>query len=412
MLKKGMKVLNQFWHGNNLNGRPNPPEPRPTTAKRANDIPPTKPPKRQRTEDDVNHDVYSVPSSSDMTEQPYATTAPYKKGPHGSQSLRSSSDRYADGRGVGELRSTNRKTGFGTKRSRHKNPARRPSIGSIGDGLENTPKTTPPNAFKPKRSLHYIREQPSDPIQIDDVTFVKESRTSGTKGRADPRLPRNNQYTASSFEIDGGFSEDELSAPQSRAQPAEQTRNVSETQAKNRRKRAAELGDDVRQPGPSTKRRLDNSSRADMHRTRFSSRATHTEGNRVGLRISRAVCGPSYAFPAEGTMRDNMPGASNKSCLLVPAINQPSCFKAVDEKTGEVVTELEWLTPNIAKIQSITSNQNSGVVLIKKAQDFVPRLQTGTLMLVEFKSCEEAKRYIKLCCASNDGINTGTSRTM
>ncbi|KAK7749932.1 hypothetical protein SLS53_000514 [Cytospora paraplurivora] len=173
-------------------------------------------------------------------------------------------------------------------------------------------------------------------------------------------------------------SEDELNAPRPtvpQQKPEGQKQIIPERQNKSG-KRVAEPDEIGQQPMHLAKRRSDNTSKADMQRTDFSPRATHTTTGHDGLRISKAVCAPTYSYPAEGTMHETMPGASNKPCRLVPVTNRQSCFEVVDE-VGTVIPELEWITPNMVKVKKIISNPNSSTVQLTKSQDFSTTFATG-----------------------------------
>ncbi|ROV91471.1 hypothetical protein VSDG_07158 [Cytospora chrysosperma] len=410
------KLMSGFWYGSKLNnGQSSAPEPQPTIAKRPSDAHPTNPPKRQRCEADASHDVHSVPSSSDMADQPHLAG---RKGPQDSQSVRSSGNRRSSG--VEELRSLDRSIGLGTKkRSRHK-PSR-PMFVPIDDGKGDPRNTaTSSSAYNSKRSLRHLRKEPySDPVQDDeDATLLKGAPSSGANG-ASSRVSGKPSYTTARFghAVPDMSSEDELSVPRptvSQPRPAKQSQNISEEQAKSGRKRAAgsDCDSDERKRSHVAKRRPEISSRADMQRTQFSSKTTaRTQSGPEALRISKAVCEPTYVYPAEGTMHETMPGASNKPCCLVPVTTGGKMqFEAVDE-TGEVIPELEWITPSIHTFKKITSNPNSPIVRIMKSLDYTRSLSTGTILFVQFENSQDAKDYVRYCRKANDEIHTesGTS---
>lgn len=333
-----------------------------------------------------------------------------RRGPQDSQSVRSSGNRRSSG--VEELRSLDRSVGLGTKkRSRHK-PGRT-TFGSVDDGRGDLRKTTTSSsAYNSKRSLRHLRQEPwSDPVQDDeDVTLLKEAPSSGING-ASSRVSGKTSYTSSAFEVEvsDASSEDELSAPQptvSQPQSAKQNQNIPKEQAKSGRKRAADSDGDERKRIHLAKRRPEISSRADMQRTQFSSKTTtRTHDGRKTLRISKAVCEPTYVYPADETMHENMPGASNKPCRLVPVTTGGKlCFEAVDEM-DKVIPELEWITPSVPTIKRITSNPNTTIVRITKSLDYTRLLKTGTVLFVRFETSQDAKEYIRYCCEANDGIH-------
>lgn len=403
------KIKDHFWTGDRLRGQPPPPAPQLALAKRTSDVALlTKPPKRQRTEDDANHDAYSVPSSSEVADQPHLAGSTYRKGPQDSQSVRSSGNRRSSGVEVGELRSVEQTTRVRNKtRARHK-PGNHLSNGSL-DGLLGHPrKTTPSSAYNSKRSLQQLRDMDrSDPIQDDeDVTILKE--LSGTNGRT------GSVYTASTFAVPDPSSDDDpiaLLPSVSQPQPAKQNQRPPEEQANTGRKRAAEVDEDEWKRNHVPKRRPEVSSRADMQRTQFSSKTTHTQGGREALCITKAVCGPTYIYPAEdGTMQENMAGASTRPCRLVGPLTTDKKwhFEAVDD-TGKVIPELEWITPNIATIQKITSNPNSAIVKISKSKDHAATLRAGPVLYVMFKTSQDVQEFIRLCCEANGQIHNDSS---
>ncbi|ROW08825.1 hypothetical protein VMCG_02744 [Cytospora schulzeri] len=407
------KLAGGFWFGNKLQGPSTPPVPQSTIAKRTSDAPPTKPPKRQRVEGDANHEVHSVVSSSDAVDQPHLSGSSYRKGPKDSQSLRSSGNRRSSGVEVEELRNIDHRIGLGTKRSRHK-PGRQ-LLDSVDGGPGHSRMTTPSSAYNSKRSLHHIRnELRSDPVQDDeDVTLLKGAPSSGTNGRASSRVSGKPGYTTSTFIVPDAStsSDDELSAPQpaiSQPQAAKQNQSVKTGPAKTGRKRSAEGDEDERKRNHAAKRRPIMSSRADMQRTKFSSENAHTQGGHETLSITKAVCGPTYVYPAEENMHGDLPGASNKPCKLVPVITDGNLhFEAVD-KVGKAIPELEWLKPKVKSLSRIMSNPNTGVVQITKPLDLTSNLSTGRLLYVDFGISGKAKHFIRLCCEANKTITTGT----
>lgn len=406
--------FSNFWFGNKLDGQPTPPAPQPTTAKRTSDSQFTRPPKRQRPEDDVNRDIQSVASSSEVADQPHLTGSPYRNGLQDSQSVRSSGNRRRSGVELRELRATEQMTGIGPKkRSRHK-PVHRPLNGSVDDGPGHLRKTTPSSAYFSNRSLQHIRnDNCSDPIQ-DDEDVIPHKNPSGTNGRVGARVSGTPTYTQSTFMGPDAYSEDELSAPGlsvSQGQPAKHSQGVLEEQANTGRKRAAEVDENGRKRIHPAKRRPGISSRADMQRSQFSSKATQTQSERNRFRVVKAVCAPTCVYPAKGFMRDDMPGASEEPCYLVPVATDGMLrFEAVDD-TGIMIPELDWIIPSIATMTRITSNPNAPGVQIKRPRELCSATKAGPVLYVWFESYQDAKDYIQLCHEANKSIqiNSGTS---
>ncbi|ROW15454.1 hypothetical protein VPNG_02366 [Cytospora leucostoma] len=250
--------------------------------------------------------------------------------------------------------------------------------------------------------------------EYEDVTSPIEPRSSRTDGRTNSRVPGNYSHTTSHFAVPDASSEDELNAPRPTApqqKAEEQKQRTTEGQAKSGKKRAAEHDGIGQQPMHLAKRRSDNTSKADLHRTIFTSAVTHTNSGHDGFRIDKAVCGPTYVYPAEGAMQKTMPGASNKPCRLVPVENRQSCFEVVDE-AGKVIPELEWITPNMVKVNKIISYPNSGTVQLTKSQDFNAEFATGPVLYLDFGLSHVAEDYVKQCSMANPSIVIGTSRNI
>lgn len=399
-----------------------PPASSSATAKRSHDNTPKHPPKRQRTERievDQDHvtdhnDVTSIPSSSEMVAQPLSASSSHRRGPQDNHSQQTNGDKHATGNGVAEFRHIDLATGMRRgRRSRHgRNSYGRQSHGSWDDDVQ---KTTPVKASRSKPSLHQLQEAHKHPIQsYEDVTSPIEPRSSGADGRASARVPGKPSHTGARFAVQDASSEDELNAPPPtvpQQEPEGKKQRIPERQAKSGSKRAAEHDESGQQPMHLAKRRSDNTSKADLHRTKFSSGATHTKAGHDGLRISRAVCGPTYVYPAEGTMHETISGASNKPCRLVPVENRKSCFEVVDE-AGNVMPELKWITPNMGKIKKIISHPLSGTVQLTKSRDFEAKFATGPFLYLDFELSHIAEDYVKQCSTANPSIVIGTSSDM
>lgn len=390
--------------GNWLNGRISQPEAPAKSQKRANDLAHENTPKRPRIEDDTGHDIRSTPSSSGLPERSVAAGSAQRKGAHDALSLRSSADRSANGKGLEEYRSTEHRGGLGkSTRPRRRDKSRRSSDGLADGGSEACLQKTSLSTRYKSRNLLSLRKPSDDPIQDDEeleVTNGPAARASMINGRPNAKKATGNAvYTASKFtSVDE--SDDELSADQpAHANPRSQKQTGSVSQATNGRKRPTEIViDEESQILPAAKRRTQSSNRADMHRTTFGSGVTRVGDDRGGLQVTKAVCEPTYVYPANGSMHGDLKGASNKSCLLVPRTNGDSPFEAVDAVSREPIPDLEWLTPKISKVTQISCARNSMVVKIAKSLDTTAQFKTGAVMFLQFRNAHEADQFVKRCC--------------
>lgn len=411
------KISQNFAFGNWLNGRVSQPDAPAKAQKRVNDFAHENTPKRPRTEDDTSHDVHSTPSSSGQPERSVAASSAQRKGAHDALSLRSSADRSANGRGLEEYRSTEHRVGVGKhSRPRRKEKARRPSDGLVDGGAEACSQKSNLSArYKPRNNLLSLRKPSDDPIQDDEeleVTNGPVARASVINGRPNVKTATGNAvYTASKFTSVVDESDDELSADQpAHANPRSQRQTGSVIQATNGRKRPTEIViDEESQILPAAKRRTQPSNRGDISRTTFASGAARVFDDRGGLRVNRAVCGPSYVYLAQGGVH----GASGKECILVPNTKGNSPFEAVDAVTRKPIDDLVWLTPKTSKVTHISHARNSMTVKIAKSLDATAELKTGSVLYLGFDNAHEAERFVTRFCsvsgiAVRDNMNIDT----
>ncbi|KAG6353881.1 hypothetical protein INS49_005138 [Diaporthe citri] len=398
------KLSQSFAFGNWLNGPIPQPEAPAKTQKRLNDFAHENTPKRPRTEDDTGHDIRSTPSSSGLPERSVAASSAQRKGAHDALSLRSSADRSANGKGLEEYRSTEHRGGIRkSTRPRRRDKARR-SSGGLADGASEAclQKTNLSARYKSRNNLLSLRKPSDDPIQDDEeleVTNGPVARASVINGRANAKTATGNAvYTASKFtSVDE--SDDELSADQpAHVNPRSQRQTGSVSQATNGRKRPTEIViDEESQILPAAKRRTQSSNRADMRRTNFASGAARVGDDCGGLQVIKAVCEPTYVYPADGGMHGDLKGASNKSCLLISRTDVNSPFEAVDAVSREPIPDLEWLTPKISKVTQISCARNSMVVKIVKSSDTTAVLKTGAVMFLQFRNAHQ-EQFVTRCC--------------
>lgn len=393
------KLSQSFIFGNFLGIGTSRPEGPVTTPKRVNESALDNPPKRPRTEDDAGHDVHSTPSSNGLPEKSIAaSSSPQRKGAHDVLSLRSSADRSANGKGLEEYRNTEHRGGIGKhQRRRRKDKARRSSDG-FADGspeacLQETKSST---RYKSRNHLLSIRKPLDDPIQDDEedlvVTDGPAARRAMINGRPNAKTATGNAvYTASKF-TNVDESDDELNAEQpAHAKSKSQRPPGSISQVTNGRKRPTQSeNDNESRTLPAAKRRIQSSNRADMRRTTFAPGAAQVGDDRGGLRVTRAVCGPSYVYPAEGGVN----GASNKPCALVPSTKGQSPFEAVDSVTREPRDDLVWLTPKATKVTQISHARLSMTVKIAKSLDATAGLKTGPVLYLEFQNSHDAEQFV------------------
>lgn len=404
------KFGQSFAFGNWLNGRVPQPEAPTQTQKRVNDFALENTPKRPRTEDDAGHDIRSTPSSSGRPEKSVAASSAQRKGAPDVLSLRSSADRSANGRGLEEYRNTQHRGGIGKNTRPRRRDKSRPSSDGIADGGSEAclQKMNSSARYKSRHNLLSLRKPSDDPIQDDEeepeVTHGPVSRASMVNGRPNAKTTIGNTvYTTSRF-VGVNESDDELGADQpARVISRSQRQTGSASKFTNGIKRPATIEiDEESQALPAAKRRTQSSDRADIRRTTFvsgaASGAAQVGDARGGLRVTKAVCEPSYVYLAEGDMH----GANNKECVLVSRTNGDSPFEAVDPVTRKPIGDLVWLTPKTSKVKQISCPRNSLTVKIAKSLDATAELKTGAVLFLQFGNAHEAERFVNRFCSFCD----------
>lgn len=400
------KFGQNFLFGNFLTRGASQPEAPVTTPKRLNESALENPPKRPRTEDDAGHEILSTPSSSGLPEKSVAASSAQRKGAHEVLSLRSSADRSANGKGLEEYRNTEHRGGIGKNtRQRRRDKPRRSSDGPAEDGSEACLQKMNSSARYNSRHLLSLRKPSDDPIQDDeeeelDVTTGPAARASMVNGRPNTKKTIGNTvYTTSRF-VGVNESDDELGVEQpAQANSRSQKQTGSSGKFTNGIKRPATIEiDEESQVLPAAKRRTQYSNRADMQRTNFASSVARVGDGRGGLRVTKAVCEPSYVYLAEGGMH----GANNKKCVLVSRAYGDSPFEAVDPVTRKPIGDLVWLTPKTSKVKQISCPRNSLTVKIAKSLDATAEFKTGAVLFLQFGNAHEAERFVNLFCSVCD----------
>lgn len=407
------KFGQSFVFGNWLGGTGSQPEAPARTQKRVSDFPLENTPKRPRAENDAAHDIRSTPSSSGLPEKSVAASSAQRKGANDALSLRSSADRSANGKGLEEYRSTEHRGGLG-KRSRQRR--RRPSSDGLADDASETclQKMNSSARYKSRNNLVSLRKPSDDPIQDDEeeleVTNGPAARASVVNGRRNAKTAiGNNVYTTSRFAgVDE--SDDELSADQpahAKSRSHRQTGLMSQITNGRKRPPAIEI-DEEPQVLPATKRRTPSSNRADMRRTDFASGTARVGDDRGGLRVTKAVCEPSYVYLAEGSIDD----ATNKKCVLVSSTKGNSPFEVVDAVTREPMADLVWLTPKTSKVKQISCPRNSLTVKIAKSLDATAEFKTGAFLFLRFRNAHEAEQFVNQFCSVSGITVKGRDKAM
>lgn len=378
-----------------------------TATKRVNESKLENTPKRVRTENDAAHGIHSTPSSPELPEKSVAASSAQKKGAHDAPSLRSSADRSANGKGLEEYRSTEHRVGVGKNtRQRRKDKARRLSGGLADGSLElSVQKASPSVPYKSRNNLLSLQKPSSDPIQDDEedieVTSGPVARASKINGRSSAkRVTGSAAYTASKFTAPDE-SDDELSADHpayAGSRPQRETGSVS--QIANGRKRPSEIeNDEELQISSSAKRRTQPTNRADMRRTTFGARSSRVGDVHGGLQVVKAVCEPSYVYPAKDHMHGDFRGASNQRCLLVSSTRENLPFDVVDAVTKKQIPDLLWLTPKASKVTQLSFARNSMTVKITRSSDTTTELKTGAVLFLQFRNAHHATQFVSQFCS-------------
>lgn len=380
-----------FAFGNFLFGREPRPEASNTTPKRPNESPIENRPKRRCVDDDAEHDVLSIPSSSGPPGKSVSASSAQRKGAREALSIRSSADKSANGQGLEEYRSTLHRVDPGKSSRRRR---RRLSNGFADSGADAClPKANSTALYKPRNHLVHRQPASDDPIQDDEVDIQEipgpVTRKSVTNGRLNAKTaPGKATFASSAFKVSDG-SEDELGADQpTQTNPRSQRQTGSASQVRNGKKRRASNEIDVSpQIAKSARRETRVPDRADMYRTTFAP-AVRLRDDRDGLRVVKAVCGPTHVYQAAEGVQGEEP------CVLVTSTKGESLFDAVTGITRKPIAELFWLTPKTSKVTQVARARNSMTVRISKRTDTSKDFNTGPTLYLQLGNGHEADQLV------------------
>lgn len=395
--------------GNFLNGSPEQKAARSSSVKRPSDSPLSQTSKRPRTDNGPSTaDIISLDGTSDTLEMDRSADSGVKRkmGHQGSQSLRSSDNRHTSG-AIDEYRSTNAHSGLRavSKRSRHHKKG--PTLANGGTEQESdraTPHETiaQPPFRAPGRRLLSRSEHTNDRIEDDELEMTSAGAKSGmASGRG------NSMYRTSVFAPIEPSSDDELNevAPprpktkmRDRMNDSARSNDRRGSHTNNGLKRPAE-SPDVLQDERSAKRRHEPSSESNIPRTKFSSsRPRSARGCSDEFRVKKAVCEPTFIYPAAADMLECADAASDAPCWLLPKEQDSHHFKITDDG-GTELEALGWIAPNLQRVQFIYHHSESPIVKFTSSSgiDSESKFTKGAAMLVEFDSVQEAKGCVTLC---------------
>lgn len=374
----------------------------PSTAKRTSDPPSSTPNKRLRTNSDAPQNIVASDGLAEQHDTPGSANgaAQRRKDKRDSQSQRSSGDRQ--GSEVNEFRMASKHTGIGRGRDRNRHKKESGHTMSGRTGGDQKPVFLKSRALL-SRQPEVFNDQISDndDEDADSVTPPQQRRQVRMNGRG------TNPYTQTTFKVPDVSSDDELSQPQPRTKLRDAmvaggtTRRVD--QAFSGTKRSAGSPDEL-QILQASKRRADSSNRGDTSRTKFEPGLP--SGSIVdSFSVKRAACDRSFIYPAADGMHDTAKGATNKPCSLVMSTKgDPKHFQTIDSQQAEELHELEWITPNLSRVNRINWNVNCSIVRLFKSTDSGPEYATGANLFIEFGSSDEANTYTRLCQRANRDI--------
>lgn len=415
--------MGRFFIGSTLNGPSTQPKPQAITAKRGSENVFPKPAKRPRVKTDEIYDLVSVDSSSEQHDTPRSTnsTTQRKTDKRDSRSQRSSGDRK--GWEVNEFRRTARLAGASTSNSRprHKKQDSKPLTNGQtgrGRGAASSQQAARSHAgFKQSALLFQNRQVADDHISDDEADEADEDENVETMDRiSDSRHSRHSlvnghgtapPYTRANFTFGsaGDISDDELNQPQSATKLTATGGAIRRRdQAANGKKRSASSPDALQVP--TSKRRPGLVNRGDNSGTNSEPAAipVQTRGIVDSFLVKRAVCEPSFIYPAAGAMSKNTKGATDEPCSLIMSTKgDPRRFKAIDTHGARDLSQLMWITPNFSKVNRIGWGRSSPIVRFRMSTERNPFI-TGSILFIEFGSCEEANSYVHLCLQANSSI--------
>lgn len=366
----------------------------------------------------------SVDSSSEQHDTPRSanSAAQRKTDKRDSRSQRSSGDRK--GWEVNEFRRTARLAGASTSNSRprHKKPDSKPLANGQtgrGRGAASSQQAARIHAgFKQSALLFQNRRVTDDHISDDEADEADEDDENAETldGISDSRHPRHSLvnghgtgplYTNAGFAFGaaGDISDDELGQPQSGTKStATGGATRRKDQATSGKKRSASSPDALQVP--TSKRRPGFVNRGDNSGTNAEPAAipVQTGGIVDSFFVKRAVCEPSFIYPAAGAMSKNAKGATDEPCSLIMSTKgDPRRFKAIDTYEARDLSQLMWITPNFSKVNRIDWGRSSPIVRFRMSTERNPFI-TGSILFIEFGSCEEANSYFHLCLQANSSI--------
>lgn len=331
-----------------------------------------------------------------------------------SQSLRSSENRHSSG-AIDEYRSTAAQAGLHAhpRRARHRKREHGPSNGGLEQEIEkgfSHGTMTKPHFKAPARRLISRTEPANDGIEDDEsqVTFIG-AHSGSANGRGN--IP---YKTAVFAPIHSSSSEDELNEvapPPTRPKLRDQMTQSAKTKerqsslAKFGIKRSLESPDALQDERPS-KRRHEPSSEGNISRTKFGpSISWSTRGRPDAFRVIRAACEPNFTYSVVDSTREAANGAGDLDCYLMPAGKAGQPLK-VTNKTGAELEGLGWISPNLRRIKDVYHHITSPIIILKSSSgtDSSTNFTKGPVTILEFESCVEAGRFVKLVLGTSSSI--------
>lgn len=305
---------------------------------------------------------------------------------------------------VDEFRGTAKLARGGQRRTRNSG-RKKASEGTPGPKRDLTdPRTItlgPP--IKPGKLISQHREVSTDRIADSDEDGT-ETLSEGTQPKK-LNAKGTARYVRSEFQLQPGpdeSSDDELSVQVPQTQPKYRDRMLSarssvpqSNYANTRPKRSAESPDVLQNEHP-PKRRFGSISQGDTSRTKFTKTTDSSREDAAVFPVEIALCVPHFAYPARDRMQPNAPGATNEPCTLQTEADSDKGFVA-QNASGQVLTELEWVTPGLSKVKGLWHNHKSAIVKITKSTDTSSTFASGAILFIGFVTPEDAMAYVHWC---------------
>lgn len=312
---------------------------------------------------------------------------------------------------MNEFRATSKLAGIGRSKGRHrhkKGPGQSPTALMDRERIAaNSQQKNSAPAFMKSRAL-LSQQRGISEEQISDNDEETDVALATTKPRQHKGNGRGTaQYTQTAFQVANGSSDDELGQPQSATESRDTVTaggNVRRGDlASSSMKRPASSPDEL-QILQTSKKRLESSRRGDL-KMKKSHPSNQSHASSAELTVKRAACEPNYIYSDADDIRSDVLGATNKSCsLIVSTSDNPKHFEVVSNQQAERLDELQWITPDLSQVKSISYNSISPIVRVQKSADSMSALRTGGKLCIEFGSPDEANAYIRLCREHNPGI--------